>query len=44
MRFAPTCNDKEASNYILKIIRDSFLNIRTRTYDILQYYQNAIPY
>lgn len=44
MRFAPTCNDKEASNYILKIIRDSFLNIRTRTYDILQYYQNQIPY
>uniref|UniRef100_A0A6G1SC07 1-phosphatidylinositol 4-kinase n=1 Tax=Aceria tosichella TaxID=561515 RepID=A0A6G1SC07_9ACAR len=44
MRFAPTCNDKEASSYILKIIRDSFLNIRTRTYDILQYYQNQIPY
>lgn len=44
MRFAPTCNDKEASNYIIKIIRDSFLNIRTRTYDILQYYQNQIPY
>lgn len=44
MRFAPTCNDKEASNYILKIIRDSYLNFRTRTYDILQYYQNQIPY
>lgn len=44
MRFAPTCNDQQASNYILKIIRDSFLNIRTRTYDILQYYQNQIPY
>lgn len=44
LRFAPTCNDKEASNYILKIIRDSNQNIRTRTYDILQYYQNQIPY
>lgn len=43
-RFAPTCNDKEATNYILKIIRDSFLNFRTRTYDIIQYYQNQIPY
>lgn len=44
MRFAPTCNDKDATNYIVKIIRDSFLNIRTKTYDILQYYQNQIPY
>lgn len=44
MRFAPTFNDKDASTYIQKIIRDSFLNIRTRTYDILQYYQNQIPY
>lgn len=44
MRFAPTFNDKDASNYILKIIRDSYMNFRTRTYDILQYYQNQIPY
>lgn len=44
MRFAPECNDKDASNYILKIIRDSYLSFRTRTYDMLQYYQNSIPY
>lgn len=44
LRFAPTYNDKDASNYILKIIRDSYMNFRTRTYDILQYYQNQIPY
>lgn len=43
-RFNPGANDKEAANYMLQIIRNSFLNIRTRTYDMIQYYQNSIPY
>ncbi|XP_050501433.1 phosphatidylinositol 4-kinase alpha isoform X1 [Diabrotica virgifera virgifera] len=43
-RFSPGVNDKEAANYMLQIIRNSFLNFRTRTYDMIQYYQNQIPY
>ncbi|CAG9769001.1 unnamed protein product [Ceutorhynchus assimilis] len=43
-RFNPGANDKEAANYMLQIIRNSFLNFRTRTYDMIQYYQNQIPY
>lgn len=43
-RFAPLSSEKEAAAYMLKIIRDSFLNFRTRTYDMIQYYQNQIPY
>lgn len=43
-RFCPEYNDKDAATYMLQIIRDSFLNLRTRTYDMIQYYQNQIPY
>lgn len=43
-RFQPAYNEKEAAAYMLQIIRDSFLNFRTRTYDMIQYYQNQIPY
>lgn len=43
-RFAPNVSEKDAAAYMLKIIRDSFLNFRTRTYDMIQYYQNQIPY
>ncbi|KAL3224422.1 hypothetical protein MRX96_026544 [Rhipicephalus microplus] len=43
-RFAPLAAEKEAAAYMQKIIRDSFLNFRTRTYDMIQYYQNQIPY
>ncbi|XP_028043414.1 phosphatidylinositol 4-kinase alpha isoform X2 [Bombyx mandarina] len=43
-RFAPNSTEKEAAAYMLSIIRNSFLNFRTRTYDIIQYYQNQIPY
>ncbi|XP_065226540.1 phosphatidylinositol 4-kinase alpha isoform X2 [Planococcus citri] len=42
-RFAPQSTDKEAAAYMLSIIRKSFLNYRTKAYDILQYYQNQIP-
>ncbi|XP_060518279.1 phosphatidylinositol 4-kinase alpha [Cylas formicarius] len=43
-RFNAGASDKEAANYMLKIIRNSFINFRTRTYDMIQYYQNQIPY
>lgn len=43
-RFNPGASDKEAALYMLQIIRNSFLNFRTRTYDMIQYYQNQIPY
>ncbi|KAF7274503.1 hypothetical protein GWI33_012847 [Rhynchophorus ferrugineus] len=43
-RFSPDASDKDAANYMLQIIRSSFLNFRTRTYDMIQYYQNQIPY
>ncbi|XP_073997967.1 phosphatidylinositol 4-kinase III alpha isoform X1 [Rhodnius prolixus] len=43
-RFAPNASDKEAAAYMISVIRNSFLNFRTRTYDMIQYYQNQIPY
>jgi len=43
-RFSPNSSEKEAAAFMLKIIRDSFLNFRTKTYDMIQYYQNQIPY
>ena len=43
-RFAPQASDRDAANYMLQIIRSSFRNIRTRTYDFIQFYQNDIPY
>ncbi|XP_064490203.1 phosphatidylinositol 4-kinase alpha-like isoform X2 [Ornithodoros turicata] len=44
LRFAPTATEKEAAAFMIKIINDSYLNIRTKTYDMIQYYQNQIPY
>jgi len=43
-RFAPNASEKEAAAYMLKIIRDSFLNFRTRAYDWVQHKQNQISY
>lgn len=43
-RFVPNLSEKEAAAHMTKVIRDSFLNFRTRTYDMIQYYQNQIPY
>ncbi|XP_063216675.1 phosphatidylinositol 4-kinase alpha isoform X2 [Bacillus rossius redtenbacheri] len=43
-RFNPAASDKEAAAFMVSVIRSSFLNFRTRTYDMIQYYQNQIPY
>jgi len=43
-RFAPNASEKEAAAYMCKIILNCCLNFRTRTYDMIQYYQNQIPY
>lgn len=43
-RFAPHANDREAAVFMQNVVRNSCLNFRTKTYDMLQYYQNQIPY
>lgn len=43
-RFVPNKNNKEAAAHMQAIIRNSYQNFRTRTYDMIQYYQNQIPY
>ncbi|ESO97694.1 hypothetical protein LOTGIDRAFT_103639 [Lottia gigantea] len=42
-RFSPQYSERDAANYMLKIIRDCTKNWRGKTYDWLQYYQNEIP-
>ncbi|EDO42545.1 predicted protein [Nematostella vectensis] len=42
-RFSPAQSEKEAATYMSKVIRDSYLNYRTRVYDLIQLAQNQIP-
>ncbi|VDN02816.1 unnamed protein product [Thelazia callipaeda] len=43
-RFAPQMSDRDAAKYMMSIIRNCFLNVRSKMYDQLQYIQNEIPY
>ena len=43
-RLQPEMSDLDATEYMIGIIKQSFLNFRTKAYDILQYHQNQIPY
>ncbi|VDO94030.1 unnamed protein product [Soboliphyme baturini] len=43
-RFAPQKSEKEAANYMLQVVKNCFLNVRSKMYDQIQYFQNEIPY
>ena len=43
-RLQPQAFNLEAASYMIAVIKQSFLNFRTRAYDILQFQQNQIPY
>ncbi|KJE88947.1 type 3 phosphatidylinositol 4-kinase [Capsaspora owczarzaki ATCC 30864] len=43
-RFQPDKTEREAASFMIKTVKNSYLNTRTKLYDILQYMQNGIPY
>ena len=43
-RFCPAASEREAADYMIKVVKDCFLNYRARTYDMIQYKQNNINY
>jgi phosphatidylinositol 4-kinase len=43
-RFSPNSTEKDAASYMQKIVRDCYMSWRGKTYDMIQYMQNQIPY
>jgi len=43
-RFCPQVSEREAAASMINVINNSFLSVRTRAYDMIQYAQNQIPY
>ncbi|XP_011502431.1 PREDICTED: phosphatidylinositol 4-kinase alpha-like [Ceratosolen solmsi marchali] len=43
-RFVPMATDRDAAISMLTVVKNSCLNFRTKTYDMIQYYQNQIPF
>ncbi|XP_067946657.1 phosphatidylinositol 4-kinase alpha-like [Watersipora subatra] len=43
-RFFPSASEKEAAQHMDKIVIDCCKNWRAKAYDLIQYYQNEIPY
>ena len=43
-RFMPQASEKEAAVYMLSVIKKCTQSWRGKTYDMIQYAQNQIPY
>ena len=43
-RFMANASEKEAAQYMLGVIKKCTLSWRGKTYDMIQYAQNQIPY
>jgi len=43
-RLQPSASERDAAKFMTDVIQRSFLNFRTKVYDMIQYNQNQIPY
>lgn len=43
-RFQPNLSEREAAQFMSKIVENCYLNVRSKMYDQIQYIQNQIPY
>ena len=43
-RFQPNASDREAAQYMMRIIYNCSQSLRSKTYDMIQFWQNQIPY
>jgi len=43
-RFLPLASEKEAAQHMDRIVIDCCKNWRAKAYDLIQYYQNEIPF